>query len=115
MRHLVETVERLNGQQRMITGIRESFAIEAEPRAFEGEWSGGVRFWIGNCEVGDWQDAAALQLICGWLRKFTRQQPDCVDGVLADGPPRDVFDLVVDTVVDQERGRSRASPVAKRR
>lgn len=83
----------------MLVGNPERFAIEAEPREAEGVWTwGGFRFLLGNRSVGNWEDAAALQLCRGWLRKLCDHPQNCTDPYVASCIPEEVFALVVDPV-----------------
>ncbi len=83
----------------MIAGIPERFAIEAEPRDAANGWIwGGFRFWIGSLAVGNWDDATALHLCWGWLRKFYSQPQECTEPVVASSSVENVFRLIVDPV-----------------
>jgi len=84
----------------VMVGIPERFAIEAEPREIAGEWIwGGFRFWLGDRQVGEWKDAAALQLCYGWLKRFCEHPLDCVEPRAAHSTSEQVFRLIVEPVM----------------
>lgn len=84
----------------MLVGIKERFAIEAEPDSFINAWIlGRFRFWIGGCEVGDWDDTADLKGCHAWLRDFEQNPRERYEPSLSDLSAAEVFSKVFDPVM----------------
>jgi hypothetical protein len=84
----------------MLVGIKERFAIEAEPDSFIDGWIlGRFRFWIGGCEVGNWNDIADLKGCYAWLRDFEQIPRKRYEPSLSDLSAQEVFRKVFDPVM----------------
>lgn len=84
----------------MLVGNKERFAIEAEPDSLiEGWILGRFRFWIGGCEVGDWNDTADLKGCYAWLRDFEQNSRERYEPSLSEFSAEEVFRRVFDPVM----------------